>query len=78
MTRRERKFLLRHRVNKCNEKIDAIAFSMWMDSKYKPGNREAGWLTYWEYYDIYLEHEKRNTYREHVIRSIDHFKKLTR
>lgn len=52
-------------------KIEAVAFSMWLSKYCSIRGENDVWLTYWEHYDVWLTHEKRQTYIDHVIRSIN-------
>lgn len=52
--KREKKYLIKEKALRKDKRIESVAFSMWLDSKYRPTHEEVGWLTYWEYYEIYL------------------------
>lgn len=55
-------------------KIESIAFSMWSDKHKYIRGPQGQWLAYWELYDIWLTHETRQTYIDHVERSIKNWK----
>jgi len=56
-------------------RIYAVAYAMWL-SKYS-GIRgpEDQWLNYWQHYDVFMVHEKKNTYLQHA-RNMEPGKKI--
>lgn len=54
-----------------NNKIESVAFSMWLSKYGNTRGPQDQWLTYWEHYDVWVTHEKRQTYIDHVKRSIE-------
>ena len=69
-------FFMRHK--KCakvyGRKIDSVAFTMWLSKYSYIKGPEGQWLTFWEHYDVWLKHEERQIYIDHVIRSVRYFK----
>ena len=51
-------------------KIEVTAFTMWLDKFQSIRGVKNEYLTYWELYDVWLTHDKRQTYLDHVRRSI--------
>lgn len=47
------------------ERIEAIAFSMWLSKNSMRGLKDE-YLNYWQYYDIFLTHEDREKYIFHA------------